>query len=170
MACELLEINGGGIDGEMTLASDAIDYVAGQPVRVKASGIDIAVDAFDVIGIMKNDKSVDASAKVGPMAGDTPDQSDLRASRCHGTLKVKMTRGKLLAGTFQTPFQYPPTGNAGAWAVNDKLFCSDAGLWDNVPENAGDQSYGTVTKAPTSATDSLEAVMTMLNIQTQSNA
>lgn len=169
MALELLDIEAGRIDGEMVLAPSGTDYVAGMACRITTTGLNVAVDAFDVIGLFKNDKSVDASTRVGPMAGDTPDQSDLRAARAKGKIKVKMTAGTLLAGTTTTPFTYPGSGGGG-WAVNDKMYLQDDGKWDNVAENATDQSFGIVTKAPASAADSLEAEMDTLSAQSQSNA
>jgi hypothetical protein len=158
MALELLHPQGAYLDGEEKLASAAADYVAGQPAKVTATGLDIALTPATVSGLMKNDKSIDANAKVGPQVGDTPDQSDLRCTTVHGTIKVKMTPGRTLAGTTVTPFVYPGTGGGG-WAKGDKLYVNSAGKWDNAAQTGGDPDFGTVTKAPASATDSLEAHM-----------
>lgn len=156
MACEILHPQGSYIDGEQKLYASAADYVAGQPAKNTANGVDIALTPATCNGIMKNDKYVDANAKVGPQVGDTPDQTDLRCTVVKGPFKVKLTTGRLLAGTYAAPFVYPGSGGGG-WAVGDHLYVSSGGKWDNQAAVGGDPSFGTVTKVPASATDSLEA-------------
>lgn len=157
MACEILHPQGAYLDGEEKLSASAGDYVAGMPAKVTSSGIDVALTPATVNGLMKNDKSVDAGVKVGPQVGDTPDQSDLRCTVVKGSYKVKLSQGKLLAGTYAAPFAYPPTGGGGVWSKGDKLYVNGSGKWDNAAASGGDPSFGIVTKAPASATDTLEA-------------
>lgn len=146
MATNIRFMQGCRIDGERTLASGAADYVAGMAAKITATGLDVALTPATVDGIFKNDKSVDASAKVGPMAGDTPDQSALNASVAKGNFQVELTRGKLLAGTYAYPFASPPTGGGGLWTVGDKMYVNGSGKWDNAAAAGGDPSFGTVVE------------------------
>ena len=158
MALEILQPQGAYLDGGQKLSSTAADYVAGQPCKITATGLDVALTPATTLGLMKNDKSVDAGAKVGPQAGDTPDQTDLRATKVNGAYQVKMTTGRRFDNTLTQPFVFPGTGGGG-WAVGDKMYVNGSGKWDNAPAVAADPSFGIVLKVPASATDSLEADM-----------
>lgn len=157
MGCEVLFLEGCYIDGEQPLYASAADYVAGMAAKNTANGVDVASSHATVNGIMKNDGSVDQNARNSPQVGDSTDTSDLRCAVIKGVAKVKMTPGTLRAGTVAAPFIFPGSAGGG-WAVGNKMYVTAAGKWDNTPI-ASEQPFGTVTKIPASATDSLEADM-----------
>lgn len=159
MACEVLFLEGGYLDGEPLLSATAADYVAGQPVKITSTGYDVALLPADVLGMFKNDKSQDAGPLVGPQVGDAPASGSISCTVIKGTVKVKMTTGTKKDLTTTTPFAFPPTGNAGVWAVGQKLFVSATGKWDNAAAAGGDPDFGVVELAPAAATDPLEATM-----------
>lgn len=163
MACEGLFI--GHLDGEGLLSSTAADYVAGQPVKNTATGLDVALLPAGVIGMFKNDKSQDAGPLVGPQVGDAPASGSISATVLKGNVKVKLTTGTKKDLTTTQPFAFPPSGGGGVWAIGDKMYVSATGKWDNAAAAGGDPDFGIVSLPPAAATDPLEADMHPLYVK-----
>lgn len=150
MACEVIHI-GGIIDGDENLDPASGDYVAGQPCEITAAGVKVTSSDAAFHGILKNDKSEDISG--GPQAVDTQPNSPAVLQQDTGVVlgpnKVRLTPGRLAAGTLATPFVYPGAG--AGWVVGNQVYNNGAGKWDNT----GTTARGRVTKAPASATDDM---------------
>lgn len=149
MALEII-FQGGYIDGDRPLYASVADFVAGQPCQLRTDGsLELCTtdDETRFFGLFKNDKREDQAA--GPQVADAMVTSDYDAGRVRGINIVKMTAGKLPAGTVDAPWVWPAT--AHAWAVNDEIFNNNAGKWDNQAAG-GSLARGRVIEAPTGAT------------------
>ena len=155
MACEVLQLSG-WIDSDHLINIAGTDHVAGQPAQLTAAGlVELATNPDDVIGLFKNDMVDDVA--VGPQAADALAAGFAKGAHVIGTNKYRLTRGALKNGTTQLPYKFPGTNT---WAAKNHLFLGAAGLWDNAPLAANDQPFGTVTLAPTTASEVLEFVIT----------
>ena len=153
MSLEVLQLTG-WIDGDHAIDTAGTDHVAGQPARLTANGWVLALNPEDVGGLFKNDMAVDVAG--GPQAADAVASGYAKGAVLCGHNKVKMTPGKLKTGAVSAAWVFPGTNT---WDVGDRVFVTAAGKWDNAPAALNDPPFGYVTKAPASATDSLEAVI-----------
>jgi len=160
MALEVLQF-GGYIDGDLTQDPAGGDYVAGQPMEITTAGVKVTSTDANYACLAKNDKSEDNVG--GPQAADTvvttpnPPLGN-SIGGVFGTNKVQMTQGRRADGTLDTPFAFPPTAGGGVWAEGQEIFNNGSGKWDNQTAG-GSVARGRVTKAPASATDSMQVYM-----------
>lgn len=147
MSVEIL-LFAGTVDGDLPLYASHATYYGGQPAKILTTGVDLATTYASIIGMLKNDSTVDAVA--GPQVNDAA-AGTLSCSVVFGANKVRLTQAS--AGQV---FAYPPTAHSGAWQEGDEIYvAATGGVWDNAAGNAGDPPCGRVVKAPLSATDDM---------------
>lgn len=157
MACEVLQLSG-WIDSDHLLDTTGTDHVAGQAVALTTDGKAVlATDPDDVVGLFKNDMADDLAT--GPQAADAVVTSFCKGAFVSGQNKYRLSIGTLRDGTTQLPFKYPGTNT---WAIKNRVYLGANGLWDNAPENANEQPFGIVTKAPSDDDQTLEFISTCI--------
>lgn len=164
MAVEIL-MTGGFADGERVLNTGVADvYVGGQPAKLTGSGAQLAkatsnTEASKILGVFKNARTLDVSGSVQLNDVLTPTtEAPVNATILCGDHQLRF----FTATGDAAPFVWPGTGGGG-WNVDDEIFCSATGFWDNVAANVGDKAQGRVVKAPTSAT--ADMIVNMYGVQ-----
>ena len=131
------------VDG--TVAADAlisVPYVGGCPGGIGANGIYGTLVDANYCGVLVNASTVDIA--------------NGKAAFYAGVVKVAMWRG--VTGTDPEVDAFCPFDITTAWAIGSQLYIRNMGayaIWSSVNYDGG-FSHGFVTKAPASASDTLE--------------
>lgn len=146
MSLKILKMDACILHGMLSVKADGTEFVAGQPVKITADGIDLATNPEDVIGLAKVDRRQMLAA--GPQAaGSVVTTIDGGSAVMSGIALVELSLGTLAAGTTRSPFDTTPT-TGGAWAVGQRVFLHTSGVWDNAAPASNDPPFGQVLEIP----------------------
>lgn len=132
--------------GDGTIAADSTTtntYVGGAPAGLRSVGAYGTLSDTRYVGIMKNDRATDVA--------------NGKCTIYFGANKMKIWKG--ISGTDTSADATCPFDTTVTWAIGDQLYIRNMATyaqWSNVNYNSG-ISHGVVTKAPASATDTMEA-------------
>lgn len=148
---------GGYLDGERkaSAALIAAGWPAGAAVNWTANGYVVAAPN-DYIGVVTRGSQElgDQTAYVENVPQNTP-ENPMSLPVAFGPNKFRLY-GTTIAGAVVYPFLSTPT--SGAWAVDDKIYITAAGKYNNQPVAPTDRSYGKVDAVigPAAAATGLE--------------